>query len=266
MPIPRPTSPEICSSRVHRRTLTDLEARNLPPPASGRLRVYDSDCPNLSLVIHATGARRWWFTKRNARGVLVRQSLGDATALPVRDARTLCGLWLTRILTGDDPSIDRKRMRDERRRQLDEDRAQAMTVEAAWKSYHESHLERTARRASLDCARIWWRKYLAQLGPRRLSEFRQEEAVRLCGDVGGRIGGPTANRVRSLARAIWQHATRRMGYTGVNPWKLVDPYPEEPRARVLTADEWNRLHLALGAMPAFYSDFVLIRSVAISCG
>jgi hypothetical protein len=63
---------------VPRKTLTQTVVDRLTPPISGRLELFDTQCPGFGLRVSTSG-RKTWFVMYRVGGSLVRETLGTNT-------------------------------------------------------------------------------------------------------------------------------------------------------------------------------------------
>jgi integrase len=161
-----------------------------------------------------------------------RFSIGTYGPMTVEQARIEALKHLSAVSQGDDP-LEAKRA----------ERA-AKTVREfgdQFLSYVEDRRKRTTAR---EYRRLWTRHVLPVLGTKKVTEVSTTDVQRLHRSL--RETPYAANRVVALLSAFFSFAGRegvRAGHE--NPTRSIEPYPEAPRERFLTANEFRRLGEAL---------------------
>jgi integrase len=207
----------------------------LPVPKEGEKAYFDVGKPKdrvqgLALRIRAGGTRRWTFFYRHA-GLLCKLTLGDATALPIVEARKQARLARVKVDSGENPKDEQEAKREESKLTLSfviNDYLAARSKDLRGRSLNEStrHL------------RVDWKPLhrlpVAKIGRATVAANLRQIASE-CGDV-------ACNRARSTLSAMFAWAIGE-GLCEVNPVVGTNKQAEEPRDRVLSDAElvaiWN---------------------------
>jgi integrase len=188
------------------------------------VRVKPSGARSFVLQYYAPGLYQ---TKR-------RLTIGAYGPMTVEEARKEALALLARIGNGEDPAseaaAERRAIRDE-------------TVQALFPAYLQSGID--LRRAStLGYYESLGRLYiLPALGKMPVARVTMKDVTTLHRSLRGKK--TTANRVVQLLGSFFNWLLNRGLYTGENPAKRVERYPETARERYLTDEEMGRLGEAL---------------------
>ncbi|MCG3124896.1 MAG: Prophage integrase IntA [Phycisphaerales bacterium] len=222
--------PNTAAARSAAFTMNTLE--RIVPPESGRRWVRDPKTPGLALVVMPTGARSWYVYKKvNGRPRKIR--LGDFPTLTIDDARRIAAEHLGTIARGVDPSIERKRIRQE------------TTLGELWTLFFEQHAKARKRTWKQDERR--YEKHLKTWATRRLSDIARDEVQSLHAKI-GREAPYEANRVAALLSKVFSFAIKR-GWDGLSPTRGVEKFREQSRSRFLSPDELRAFMASLKAEP-----------------
>lgn len=161
-----------------------------------------------------------------------RFAIGIYGPMTVEQARIEALRHLSAVSQGDDP-LEAKHA----------ERA-AQTVREFGEQFLTHVEDRRKRTTAREYRRLWTRHVLPELGARKVAEVSGVDAQRLHRSL--KKTPYVANRVVAMLGAFFSFA----GFEGVrpaheNPTRSVEPYPEAPRERFLTADEFRRLGEAL---------------------
>jgi integrase len=207
--------------------LTDLLVKRLRPDPAGAFLTWDDTTAHLAVKTEVSGRRSWKFAYRY-HGRLRWYHIGDASALPLGDARVEARRLTVLVDQGRDPQSERAA---ERSRGTFADLAERYVEEwakARNKSWHQA--DRLVRRFLLPA----WGRLPAD-------KVKRADVRALIGKIGAPI---LANQVLAAASAIFTWAIRQ-DILGNNPCKLVDRNPTQARERVLSDSE----------IPAFWEAF-----------
>ena len=218
--------------RPLRRKLTAAYCRDLKPPASGRLTVYDERTPGLALVVTSKGHRAFYLVKK-LHGRARRIKLADGHVAP-EDVRKLATKTAADATSGTDPVAERRRLR-----------ARVTTLAELWETYGEER-ERSPR--TVICETSLW-KHISSWHGRRLDSIQPEDVAALHARIGKNRGRTSANRTVSLLRRVYRFAGRRRLYTGDNPAEGLEMFPERSRERYVKPAELPALLRAIDAEP-----------------
>ena len=85
-------------------TLTQKLVESLVcPESSKKLTVFDKGCKNLVLEISNTGRKTFYFRYQDDRNVTRQPKLSDANSITLKQARTLCDRYRSKLAMGEDP-------------------------------------------------------------------------------------------------------------------------------------------------------------------
>jgi integrase len=237
-----PTAPTDATARRRDAAFTMNRLERIAPPESGRLWVRDPKTPGLALVVTFTGSRSWYLYKKvNGRPRKIK--LGDFPTLSVEDARRAAAEDLGKIARRIDPSIERKRIRQE------------TTLGEFWLVVEQHAKARGKRTWEQDVRR--YEKRLKPWANRRLSDISRDEVQNLHERI-GKDAPYEANRVIALISKVFSLAIKR-GWDGLPPTRGIEKFHEEKRSRRLSPDELRRLWTAVHAHDDRNArDFVLL--------
>jgi len=159
-----------------------------------------------------------------------RIAIGVYGPVTVEQARTEALRHLAGVSQGEDP-LEAKRA----------ERA-AQTVREFGEQFLTHVDDRRKRTTAREYRRLWKRHVLSAIGAKKVAEVATNDVRRLHRSL--KETPYSANRVVALLGAFFTYAARE-GLTDNNPTRAVETYPEAPRERFLTADEFRRLGQAL---------------------
>ena len=163
-----------------------------------------------------------------------RLTLGSYPTLTVDAARKKAVATLARVLEGDDPARDRA---DARRA------AERETVERLFADYLDYGRARFKPR-TVESFEYLSRLYIVPtLGRLPVAKVAPRDVARLHHAL--RDKPPTANRVVSVLKAFFYWLERQGLFTGTNPARPVELYPENRRERFLSVEELARIGQAM---------------------
>jgi integrase len=208
--------------------LTDARVKALRPEAA-RYSVLDVKTPGLSVQVTPKGAKSWYYTKR-VHGRFERVRIGSVAELSVDKARTRAGGFIGAVSEGRSPTEERRAVRAE------------MTLGELWALYAEQR--GPAKRSFATDERRF--KHLAPLATRRLSTIEQSDVNALLDDITTNSGKIASNRVRALARMLFNFARGR-GVKLANPVVGTLHHRENAKTRYLSPEELGRFLAAVDA-------------------
>jgi integrase len=139
-----------------RREITDVFLRNLDPPKTGRLEVWDTREAGLVLRLTPSGMAVWSVRSRTQDGKRTRPKLGEWPKLGVADARKRARAMLVDIHRGADPVAEKQAARAERKaresmptvgkRLLDWRQARSGDKAKPWSHRYAAEVKRLAER------------------------------------------------------------------------------------------------------------------------
>ncbi len=211
---------------------TKLALERFPTPPSGRVYVYDSTTPSLSLCVTAKGSRSFYLYKW-INGRPERIHIGKFPDLTVEQARKAIDRLRGEIAEGKNPA-DRKRT------------ARGMMT---FGELFDAYLERAKLHKRTWAGDEWqYTKYLSQWKNRKLSSITKADIARLHAKT-GKEAPYTANRLKALLSVVFNTAINDFGYEGLNPCRGVKRFHETKRDRFLLPEELKRFFSALSDEP-----------------
>lgn len=208
----------------------------LRPPKMGDLFLWDVEVRGFGVRVKPSGARSFIvaFYAPGLHRVRRRVTLGAFGPLTVHQARTQAMALLARVAKGEDPARDRA----EARRTARED-----TVERLFADYLEYGKARFKLR-TIEAFESMERLYITpHLGKLPVAKVTVRDVAQL--HLALRDKPVQANRVVSLLKSFFYWLERRDLFTGTNPARNVEPYPENPRERFLSVAELAKIGQAL---------------------
>lgn len=210
--------------------ITDKLVRDLAPPMTGNIRIYDTEIKGFGVRITRAGAKSF-ILNYYVNGRERRYTIGSYPEWRVAVARKEAAELKRRIDRGDDPLEERQESRD------------APTVIDLFERYAAEHLPRKAARSAADDRSMWVKIILPYFGHRKVAAITHADCDRLHREVS--TDRPIrANRVIEVLRKAMNLAVR-WGWRADNPASGVQRSPEQGRERYLTPDEYQRLIVAL---------------------
>ena len=195
------------------------------------------------MQITAAGRKSFQLYKKH-QGRPVRVTIGTFPDFTVEQARKRAREIKAELDRGENPNDTTRAQRQE------------MTFADLFAIYLERHAKPRKRTWQED--EIYFKKHLADLGKKRLSQVTRSDV----GSIHARIGKdrPThANRVLALMSSIIGRGIEYGLYEGQNPCQGVRRFPEQSRDRFLSGDELARFFQALENEPNTTArDFFLV--------
>lgn len=214
--------------------LTDNEARNLAPPASGSRIHYDHEVKGFGVRVTAAGARSFVLNYRVA-GRERRITIGSFPDWTVKAAREQAKSLKRQVDVGEDPMAQRHAERV------------APTIATLAKRYLSEHASRKRPRGTQEDISLLRQLILPKLGVHRVAAIRRSEIESFHREI-SKATPIRANRALSLLSMMFNLA---IGWEirPDNPCKGVERNPENKRERYLTPVELGRLVVAMAAHP-----------------
>ena len=213
--------------------LTEKVVRDLEKPESGNRLYYDTAVKGFAARVTAAGARAFIVNyRRKSDGLERRITIGSWPDWSVAAAREEAKRLKREIDAGADP-VGQQR----------EDR-EAPTVNDLCDRYEAEQLPRRRDTTQLDYRSMLRRHIRPALGKRKVATLAYEDADALHRTVTQAAGPYRANRVIALLSKLCSLAIQWKWRTD-NPCRGVERHVESKRKRYLTADELERLIVAL---------------------
>jgi len=224
--------------------LTDTTLRNLKPPASGRLEVWDKLLPSFGIRISDKDARSWQIMYRVGFGEGRKQRryrLGDAKLMSLGEAREAARKALGKVERGGDPAAERVQVQGV---QAASDSfaavAEAYLQRYVKKNTRASTYRETKRILDVDLIPLWGGKPIANIARRDVDELLDTIA-----DRGAKV---QANRTLATLKTMFRWATEKE-YMAASPIeRMRPPTKERTRDRALSDDEIRWFWQAAGEL------------------
>lgn len=232
---PRSRSTGVAPGQKFKFTKSSISEKELPAPETGRYYVYDSLTRGLCISVMASGIRTYYVYRRN-QGRPVRYRLGLCEELTIDEARTKADEYNVRIAHGENPQLDKQRIRQEDQ------------LSDLWKKFITDYADLHLRPKTCTSYRSMWNRHLAHspLALRKLSEIKRADLERLHQRIGSKHRH-AANRCLELLGSMFSRARKDWSWEGLNPAEKIEPFTEESRKRYLDPQELHFFFKALAA-------------------
>lgn len=187
----------------------------LPVPESGSVQYYDTATPGLGLRLSKTGRISWTYASPSER-----------VTLPVNDLESARRLALRKAAAGSAARAE----------------ADDWTLGNLFSLWIEKHAKPRKRTWKRDVARF--DSYLADWRERRLDSITRVDVLELHNRLGAEAGHYSANDTLAFLASLYQFA-ERFDYSGKNPARGIERFPEQSRERYLLPEEFPRWHAAV---------------------
>ena len=200
------------------------------PEIKPRVLFQDEVRPELYFQVTQSGAKSYYCCSWNpAKGYTDKKAIGKFENVDLVDARKLAREIATLLAQGKDPAAKKKALKYE------------PTFAEAFESFIAEPVNRKKkgprRESTVGDYKKRYRYHLAsRFGSRRLSKFSHAEIDSLHTKIGEKNGIFAANRTVTLMSGIFNDAILK-GWSGSNPAKGIEAFPESHRKRFLEEDE-----------------------------
>jgi integrase len=215
-------------------TLTKKLIDATPHPSHGQRFLRDSKVPGLGLRL--TKGSKSFIMEKRIEGQMFRWTLGSYGSLTLDEARKKAQEENGKISSGENPARDRK------------EKLHAATFGELAKLYLKNQ---TPRKKSIHHDRSMLNNHLTRWQHRKLSSIRRVDVVTLHNYI-GESARYAANRTVTLLRRMFNLAKMWDVYSGENPAKGIELFPEEKRDRFVQPVEMPKLWEAMKAEPNEY--------------
>jgi integrase len=220
---------------------TKKDLGNIDPPAKGQRCCYDSSgkAAGLCIIVTPAGARTfYWYGRADGRPERVKLGRFDK-GMTVEQARKAARDVQARVDKGENPQGDKRLKRSD------------LTLGNVFERFKDAPSARTKKAKSpktIRCYQQQWDNNLSRWTSRKLSTIKRADVERLHQSI-GKTAPYQANRVLALLSALYRYAVQ-LGYTGHDPTRGVQKYPEHSRVRHLTPQEARRFLDAVEEEPS----------------
>lgn len=219
------------SVKLTKRVIDAAEGR------ASRYTIFDSAVPGFGLRVFPSGEKSWVFEYRageGGRGASKRRiTLGKATDFTPEQARKVADGLRSAVKTGGDPQKDKVTQRE------------ALTVDQLAAAFLAGHVD-AKRRATTKAhyEDVLRRLVLPKLGKRKAKDVTRAELARI--HLANAATPFQANRILAIVGSMYSYGGRHgLVPEGVNPARGIERFREEPRERLLSAAELDRLGAAI---------------------
>lgn len=217
-------------------TMQSVERHKAQP--AGRVEIPDAALPGFYLVVQPSGAKSWAVRYRFA-GKTRKLTIGPYPLFDLSAARAAAREALQMAARGRDPILDRKAGIEAVKA------AERDTVRVVAALYVERHLKPNGKpRYAAEAEALLRNHVVAQWGDRRMGEITRRDAIALTDALTDAGMGVGANRVFSVARALFNFALEREIIETTPFLRMKPPLAETSRDRVLSDDELRLVWLA----------------------
>jgi integrase len=206
-------------------------------PRDTRYTIFDAAIPGFGLRIYPTSEKSWIFEYRAGEGgrrvAKKRITIGRVTDFTADGARKAADRLRSAVKTGSDPQGDKARQRE------------ANTVADLAGAFLDEHV--SAKRKATTAAHyrdILERLVLPKLGQRKAKDVTRADVAKL--HLSNSATPFQANRVLAVVGSMYTFAARHgLVPENHNPARGIERFKEEPRERLLSPKELERLGAAI---------------------
>lgn len=221
------TSTRVPAQRLSQSTIAALQA------SERDYFVHDTEVRGLQLKVTPAGNKSFVVRYRNSDGRERKQKLGNFPNLNASQARRKAQEMLAKVALGDDPAEERSKRR------------KGITFSDYCDQFLSEHVElHLADSTVTEYRRLLHRYVLPRVGSMKMSSVSREDFEALKRDL--KATPHQANRVMAVVRKLFNHAIEN-GHAEVstNPLQHIKQFKEQPRERILTSDEQERIANAI---------------------
>jgi len=208
----------------------------LKASADGKFVEYSDDkFRGLRVRIYESGKKPFYLL-RKFRGQVVRMHLGYFPETTIAQAKKKASEFHALMDAGINPNDSKRERRDE------------LTVTDLFKTYYKRHVQPHTKQPE----RTEWHfdQYIKKpLGTKKLSDITKKMVANWHTSIGEKNGKPTANRALTVLKAMFNNAINWDLWDGINPTAGLKKFKENPRDRLVTDDELEKLFKALRCEP-----------------
>lgn len=216
-------------------TLQSATLKNLKPPSSGVLELWDDQARGLCLRVFSSGRATWTFRYRPQDGGARRRvGLGEYPTIGLAEARRRADRLRGDVSGGGDPQAARLAKRN------------ALTVAELADRYLEDEVGPKKKPATLSLYKHYLRAMIGpKLGAKKAIAVTRADVGRVHREL-GKDTPVSANRAIVALSGVFTFASKNeLIPEGFNPARGTEKFPEEGRERYLTPKELGRLGTAI---------------------
>lgn len=218
--------------------LADLDAafvRNaVCPVGKAKETYYDHAITGFVLEVRASGGKTYYLRFRDIHGRQCQTKIADAKSVRYDKARSTAEKLRSRVVLGENPAEEKKAKRT------------IPTIAEMYRDTYLPHLQKTRRNMGSDLS-FWKCHLLPKFGDRHLEELSRQDVIDAQMELRAAGYAPgTANKYIVQLRYMYNVA-KKFNVPGAetNPAAEVEQYRVEGRERFLSADEAERLRVAV---------------------
>lgn len=212
--------------RINKRAIDGLM------PTTTRYVVFDDKLPAFGVEVMPTGVKSYklWYRKG---GRLRKLTIGRHGAITAEEARDLAKKALGAVANGADPADEKSEAR------------RVQTLAAAFEDWLERHVEAKRKPTTQkEYRRLFQTRIKGHLGSRRLTDVDRADVMGLHRTLSA--SPYVANRTVAVLRAFFTWCERQgLRPLNSNPARLVEPFREVQRERMIAPEEFARLGATL---------------------
>lgn len=212
--------------RINKRSIDALS------PRAGRYVVFDDKLPAFGVEIMPSGLKSYklWY---RVGGRLRKLTLGRHGAITAEEARELAKKALGAVANGGDPANEKAESR------------RAQTVATAFEEWLDRHVDAKRKPATrIEYRRLFEKNIKWRLGTRQLKDVERADVMALHRALSA--SPYVANRAVATLRSFFTWCERQgLRPLNSNPARLVEPFREVKRERMISPVEFARLGVAL---------------------
>lgn len=206
-------------------------------PRANRYALFDTVIPGFGLRVYPSGEKSWIFEYRNGEGgrrvPKKRVTIGRATDFTADEARKIADKLRSTVKTGGDPQCEKSARRE------------AVTIEelaAAFLTDHVGPKRKSTTKAHYED--VLKRLVIPGLGMQKAKDVARSDVARL--HLANRATPFQANRILAIIGSMYSFGGRHgLVPEGQNPARGIERFKEEPRERLLSVAELERLGAAI---------------------
>lgn len=217
--------------------LADLDAafvRSVAIPTAGKVDYYSKEITGFILEVRSTGGKTYYLRYRNPHGKQRQIKIGDAKSVSYDKAKSAAERLRSRVVLGENPAEEKKAKRT------------IPTIAELYRDTYLPHLQKTRRNMGSDLS-FWKCHLLPRFGDKHLEELSRQDVIDAQVEMRNAGYAPgTANKYIVQLRYMYNVA-KKFNVPGAetNPAADVEQYRVEGRERFLSAEETERLRVAV---------------------
>jgi integrase len=224
------------------------------PAGKTKETYYDESITGFCLECRATGGKTYALRYRDQYGTQRQHKIGDAKSVSFDKARSAAEKLRSRVVLGENPAEEKQVKRT------------ILTVAALYQDLYLPHLQKTRRNMGSDLS-FWKNHLMPRFGNKRLDEIKPADVVNAQTEMRDAGYAPgTANKYIVQLRYMYNVAKRaKVPGSEFNPAAEVQQYRVEGRERFLSAEEIERLRLAVARSENTQLKYIIALLLMLGC-